>query len=135
MQVDESGDPESAAIGTLGALPAERGYTEELEHWAWCIRNRAPENLPHCHPKVALGDAVIALTTNMAARQGARIEFKKEWFDIDSDETPEGVRAGSFTLPIDEWCVQTRTLRHCRFPSLASGFWREGRCGSQGRCS
>ncbi len=26
----------------------------------------------------------------MAARQGARIEFKKEWFDIDSDETPEG---------------------------------------------
>ena len=70
LQVDEAGDPESAAIGTLGTLPAERGYTEELEHWAWCIRNRAPENLPHCHPKVALGDAVIALTANMAARQG-----------------------------------------------------------------
>jgi predicted dehydrogenase len=91
LQVDEAGDPESTAIGTLGALPAERGYTEELEHWAWCIRNRAPENLPHCHPKVAMGDAVIALTANMAARQGVRIEFKKEWFDIDSDETPEGV--------------------------------------------
>ena len=29
-----------------------------------------PENQPRCHPKVALGDAVIALTTNMAARQG-----------------------------------------------------------------
>ncbi len=92
LQVDEDGDPESAAIGTLGALPAERGYTEELEHWAWCIRNRAPENLPHCHPKVAMGDAVIALTSNLAARQGARIEFKKEWFDIHSDETPEGVK-------------------------------------------
>ena len=92
LQVDESGDPESAAIGTLGDLPAERGYTEELEHWAWCIRNRAPENQPRCHPKVALGDAVIALTTNMAARQGARIEFKKEWFDVHSDETPEGVK-------------------------------------------
>jgi predicted dehydrogenase len=91
LQTDEAGDPESAAIGTLGALPAERGYTEELEHWAWCIRNRSPENLPHCHPKVALGDAVIALTANMAARKGERIEFKKEWFDIDSDETPEGV--------------------------------------------
>ncbi len=25
---------ESAAIGALGTLPAERGYTEELEHWA-----------------------------------------------------------------------------------------------------
>ncbi len=92
LQVDEGGDPESAAIGTLGALPAERGYTEELEHWAWCIRNRASDNLPHCHPKVAMGDAVIALTSNLAARQGARIEFKPEWFDIHSDETPEGVK-------------------------------------------
>jgi len=91
LQIDEKGDPESAAIGTLGALPAERGYTEQLEHWAWCIRNPAPENMPHCHPKVALGDAVIALVTNMAARQGTRIDFKKEWFDIDSKETPEGV--------------------------------------------
>jgi hypothetical protein len=62
-----------------------------LEHWAWCIRNPAPENKPHCGPKVAMGDAVIALTTNMAARQGARIEFKKEWFDIHSNETPEGI--------------------------------------------
>ena len=38
-----------------------------------------------------MGDAVIALTTNMAARKGQRIEFKKEWFDIHSDETPENV--------------------------------------------
>ena len=60
LKVDDKGDPESAAIGVLGTLPADRGYTEELEHWAWCIRHRSPENLPHCHPKVALGDAVIA---------------------------------------------------------------------------
>lgn len=92
MVVDDAGDEESAAIGTLGALPAERGYREQIEHWAWCIRNRAPENQPRCHPKVAMGDAVVALTTNMAARQGSRIEFKKEWFDIHSDETPEGVK-------------------------------------------
>jgi len=92
LQVDEAGDPESAAIGTLGILPAERGYTEELEHWAWCIRNPSPENQPHCHPKLAMGDAIIALTANMAAREGKRIEFKEEWFDIDSDETPEGVK-------------------------------------------
>ena len=92
LQLDEAGDAESAAIGALGTLPAERGYTEELEHWAWCVRNRDPENLPRCPPQVALGDAVIALVTNMAAREGARIEFKKEWFDIDSDETPENVK-------------------------------------------
>jgi hypothetical protein len=32
LKVDETGtgDPESAAIGTFGALPAERGYTEQL---------------------------------------------------------------------------------------------------------
>jgi predicted dehydrogenase len=89
LKVDDGGDPESAAIGTLGTLPAERGYTEELEHWAWCIRNRAPENLPHCHPKVAMADAVIALVANIAARQGKRVDFKEEWFDIGNDATPE----------------------------------------------
>ena len=89
---DDGEDQSRDDVGTLGALPAERGYTEELEHWAWCIRNRSPENLPRCHPKVAMGDAVIALTTNLAARQGARIEFKETWFDVHSDETPEGVK-------------------------------------------
>jgi len=74
----------------LGTLPAACGYTEELEHWAWCIRNRAPENEPRCHPKVALGDAVMALVANAAARKGERVDFKKEWFDIDDDSTPEG---------------------------------------------
>jgi predicted dehydrogenase len=92
LKKDEKGDPESAAIGTLGTLHAERGYTEELEHWAWCIRNRSPEHLPHCHPQVALGDAVIALTANQAARKDMRIEFQKEWFEIDRDETPEEVK-------------------------------------------
>ncbi len=92
LQIDAAGDPKSAAIGTLGTLPADRGYTEELEHWAWCIRNRSPENLPRCHPTMALGDAVIALVTNIAAREGRRIDFQKEWFDPDSDVTPEGVK-------------------------------------------
>jgi predicted dehydrogenase len=81
---------EAIGIGMLGVEPAERGYVEELEHFAWCIRNPAPENLPRCHPEVALGDAVIALVTNKAARDGIRIDFKEEWFDIDKDETPEG---------------------------------------------
>jgi hypothetical protein len=48
--------------------------------------------LPHCHPKIALGDAVIALVSNMAARRGARVDFKKEWFEIDNDATPENVK-------------------------------------------
>ena len=70
LEIDENGDEQSAAIGRLAMLPAGRGYAEELEHWAWCIRNRDPENLPHCHPTVALGDAVIALVANKAVREG-----------------------------------------------------------------
>jgi predicted dehydrogenase len=93
IEPDEKGDPMSEAIAfqALGEdIP--RGYTEQMEHWAWCIRNPAPENRPRCHPKVALADAVVALTTNIAARQGLRIEFKPEWFDPDSNETPEGIK-------------------------------------------
>lgn len=86
-------DEISAAIGTQAfGGDISRGYTEQLEHWAWCIRNPDPKNKPKCHPKVALADAVIALTTNIAAREGRRIDFKPEWFDPKSDETPEGVK-------------------------------------------
>jgi len=89
LDTQASGAPAAAAASAGGGPKVSRGYTEELEHWAWCIRNRAPENQPRCGPKTALGDAVIALTTNLAARKGRRIEFKKEWFEVHSDETPE----------------------------------------------
>jgi predicted dehydrogenase len=79
-----------ASGASSGGPKVSRGYTEELEHWAWCIRHPDPENQPRCGPKAAMADAIIALTANMSARNGKRIEFKKEWFDIDSDETPEG---------------------------------------------
>jgi predicted dehydrogenase len=92
MDTQASGAPSGAAKSAGGGPKVSRGYTEELEHWVWCIRHRAPENQPRCGPKVAMGDAIIALVTNMAARKGARIEFKKEWFDIHSDETPDGVK-------------------------------------------
>jgi predicted dehydrogenase len=92
LDTTQSGGGEAAAVGKKALDgPVSRGYTEEMEHWAWCIRNPDPKNLPRCHPKVAMGDAVIALTTNIALRENRRIEFKKEWFEIDSDETPEGV--------------------------------------------
>ena len=67
-----------------------RGYREEIEHWAWCVRNRDAENQPRCTPEVALADAVIALTSNKSIKESQRIEFNPAWFDIDSDETPEG---------------------------------------------
>jgi predicted dehydrogenase len=95
LDTTESGaGPALAAAAGGGDGPPSRGYTEEMEHWAWCIRNPAPENQPRCKPDVALADAVIALVSNVALANPAtqpRIEFQKAWFDIDSDETPEGL--------------------------------------------
>ena len=51
--------------------------------------------LERCKPEVAIADAVIALVSNIALANPAtqaRTEFKPEWFDIASDETPEGVK-------------------------------------------
>jgi len=98
LVLDDAGDPVSAAIGVQALAEVERGYTEQIEHWAWCIRrnpnNSDPEIQPRCHPKVALGDAVIALTTNLAAEKGEVIRFQPEWFDPNRDETPEKVKPG-----------------------------------------
>ena len=85
----QSSGPARKAAGGAGGGPVSRGYAEELEHWAWCIRHPAPENKPRCHPRVAMADAIIALTTNLAVRTGQPIRFKPEWFDPAKDDTPE----------------------------------------------
>jgi len=93
LDTTASGGPAAAAKKVADSGPPSRGYTEEMEHFAWCIRNFDYENnRPKCYPKVAMADAVIALTSNIAIKEGRRIEFKPEWFDINSDETPEGVK-------------------------------------------
>jgi predicted dehydrogenase len=90
LDTQASGPARKSAAGG-GQAPVSRGYAEELEHWAWCIRHPAPENQPRCHPRVAMADAIIALTANMAAEQGKPIRFQEAWFDPDKDDTPEGV--------------------------------------------
>ncbi|MHC4405534.1 MAG: Gfo/Idh/MocA family protein, partial [Planctomycetota bacterium] len=106
LKPEEKVDAESAAIGKLAVQPVGRGYTEEIEHWAWCVRNQAPENQPRCSPKVALADAVIALVTNITARGTdkypagfGRIGFRKEWFDPDDDALPEKDLLGQDVKP------------------------------------
>ena len=92
---ESGGGGYAAGGGGAAGAPPSRGYTEEMEHWAWCVRNPAPENQPRCKPEVAIADAVIALVSNIAlANPGSqpRIEFDPAWFDIASDETPEGVK-------------------------------------------
>ncbi|MEX2188406.1 MAG: Gfo/Idh/MocA family oxidoreductase [Pirellulales bacterium] len=99
LDTTASGPPQLAQQATtIGEV--SKGYTEELEHFAWCVRNLDEaalkekkwnyEKNPRCHPKVAMADAVIALTSNISIRENRKITFEKEWFDIDSDNTPEG---------------------------------------------
>ncbi|MFG0262744.1 MAG: Gfo/Idh/MocA family protein [Novipirellula sp. JB048] len=95
LDTSASGDFAAPVAKAADAGPVSRGYREEIEHWAYCIRNPDKENQPRCHPAVALGDAVIALGTNVAlknanAGKGGYLEFKPEWFEIDNDATPDG---------------------------------------------
>jgi predicted dehydrogenase len=86
-----------AAAGKMATQDVSRGYAEEIEHWAWCIAQKDfknPQIRPRCYPEVAMGDAIIALVANMAARntKSGYKRFEKEWFEVESDETPEGVK-------------------------------------------
>jgi len=97
LTMDDAGDPLSAAIGLQAcfahAHDRGRGYQEQIEHWAYCIRENPeadPEQeMPRCYPEVALADAVVSLATNIAARLGRTVEFDRAWFDPKSDATPE----------------------------------------------
>ncbi len=95
LDTQASGKGPAIAKAAAAGGPVSRGYTEEIEHWAWCIRNQAPENQPRCKAEVALGDAVIALTTNVAIEkankgQGGYIKFEESWYDLNDDATPDG---------------------------------------------
>ncbi len=84
--------PTAVAKAVTETGPVSKGYTEEIEHWAYCIRNGGQ---PRCHPEVAMGDAIIALTTNVAIGrsqrgEGGYVMFKEEWFDLHDDSTPDG---------------------------------------------
>jgi hypothetical protein len=74
-----------------------KGYREEMEHFAYQVKNFSPgdfetlSNQLRCNGKVAMGDAIIALVSNMAMKQRKRIEFKDSWFDPKSPEVPESV--------------------------------------------
>ena len=90
LDTQSSGASQKAVAAVAAGPKVSRGYTEEIEHFAWCIRNPSPENQPRCNPEVAMGDAIIAHVTNISAEKCQRVYFNDEWFKVDSDETPEG---------------------------------------------
>jgi predicted dehydrogenase len=92
-----AGPTAASSLGNLATADPSRGYREELEHFAYCIRHGNESNFhdvpdkdkPRCRGEVALADAVIALTSNMAMREKRRIEFDPKWFDWQAPEVPE----------------------------------------------
>jgi predicted dehydrogenase len=91
----ETGGPATATKTAAAAGPVSRGYTEEIEHWAYCIRANDPAVRPRCHPEVALGDAIMALTARQAMQnanqgKGGYVAFEEAWFDYKNDATPDG---------------------------------------------
>lgn len=78
----------SAAMAQSGmGEKVSRGYREEMEHFCYCIRTGKKEL--RCPGRVAMADAIMALTANLAMKLKKRIEFKPEWFDADNDAVPE----------------------------------------------
>lgn len=102
------GGPSPAATATVagsdkpGEAPS-RGYKEEMADFAYCIRqwdgklgygDKGPDGkyaqrLPRCHGEVAMADAILALTANLAMAQHRRIEFDPDWFIAENDKVPD----------------------------------------------
>ncbi len=91
--------------GTTGA-PVSRGYREEMEDFAFCIRNWGKDGyanglkLPRCHGTVAMADAIIALTSNLSMKKRSRIEFDEKWFDPVAIQVPDADQKGRFDSQI-----------------------------------
>jgi predicted dehydrogenase len=97
------GGPSAAQVGKGGgSAPASRGYREEMEDFAYCIRlwnaqkgyekgadGKYVQRLPRCHGEVAMADAIVALTANQAMHGHKRIEFLDGWFDSTSTAVPD----------------------------------------------
>ncbi|MCA9061626.1 MAG: Gfo/Idh/MocA family oxidoreductase [Planctomycetaceae bacterium] len=82
----------TAAAGAAKAAMGEkisRGYREEMEHFCYAIHKGLGWDVLRCHGRVAMADAIMALTANLAMKHRKRIVFKDEWFDETSDACPE----------------------------------------------
>lgn len=81
----------SAAAAAKSSEVVSRGYKEELEHFAYCIRHPGEGQKPRCDGRVGLADAVMALAANVAIKGNTRIEFKDSWYDPASPDVPDPV--------------------------------------------
>ena len=80
----------AAVAQAATAENTSRGYTEEIEHWAWCIRNPDPGTSAALHAGGRPGRRRDRAHHQHRHRQKRPHRLPARWFDIDSDETPEG---------------------------------------------
>ena len=101
----ETTAPSAAGSAAASTLPDKisRGYTEEMEHFCYQIREQDGDYYPggepvaptkeagglRCNGEIAMADAIMAHTANMAMRYGIRIPFDPAWFDWRSPALPE----------------------------------------------
>ena len=89
---DGKADEESAALGLLALRGADAGFATELEHWAFCCKPAASGNSsakPLCDGEAGLYATVLTVAAAKSIKLETRVDFKKEWFDVKSDETPD----------------------------------------------
>lgn len=83
---ESTGPSRQAMVADVGKV--SRGYTEEMEHFCYCIRNNIQGAL-RCPGEQGMKDAIMALTSNLAMKHKKRIEFKDAWFNPDDPAVPE----------------------------------------------
>ena len=107
----------SKAPGSPAWDSAVRGYRTEMEHFAFCVRQyqKAADKptdrkvsyeknkdgslvnadaMPRCHGEVAMADAIIALTANLAMAEKERIVFQDDWFNADKMDAVPTSKSG-----------------------------------------
>ncbi len=79
----------SAVASVASTDKVSRGYREEMEHFCYVVRTGGKQEELRCRGEVAMADAIMAITANLAMKHQRRIEFRPEWFDWQSDAVPE----------------------------------------------
>jgi predicted dehydrogenase len=90
---DGKTDDESAALGQLALAGADAGFAAALEHWAACCKpaGDSKDMKPRCDAHAGLYTTVLTIAAAKAVEHGIRVDFKDEWFDAKSDETPDSL--------------------------------------------
>jgi predicted dehydrogenase len=109
VETSDSVGPSVAITANTTGPKVSRGYTEEMEHFCYAVKNKddfmdgegnmkkPDEGGLRCPGFQGMADAIMALTANIAMEKRQRIEFNEDWFKAEKFDpenpnkfTPEG---------------------------------------------